>query len=252
MMCNTVLSNLGYKCQSLADDFTQITTPFTLNDGSFITLFIEQYGSDHFLVTDDAQTLMNISARGINLSNKRIQQIAQQVKRNGVSLNERGELAVYSTQQNLANSLNLLTQNAIISSQLSSDWFKLPEVDNFEKTVKTEFKRFNFPNQLSLSFDNKIIGASGHEISVPISLTGNGKNKLIFTTSINSSRSWAGAYGILGKMIDLSENSDNQHYIVVDNDLNSQQFNEISLLFNDQAMVLPFSKKEKWFERLAA
>ncbi|HII3693500.1 TPA: DUF1828 domain-containing protein [Pasteurella multocida] len=252
MICNILLSNLGYKCHALASDFTQITTPFTLNDGSIITLFIEQYGSDQYLITDDAQTLMNISARGINLNDRRIEKIHKLAQRNNITLNNRGELSVYSKESDLAKNLNLITQNAIVASQLSMEWFAPPLVDNFEKSVKDEFKKFNFPKQLGISFDNKIIGTSGHEISVPITLDDNKYRKLFFTTSIKNSRSWAGAYGILGKMMDLSEDKRNKHYIIIDNDFNSSEFNELSLLFNDQATVLPFAKKGIWLERLAA
>ncbi|MBS7073449.1 MAG: DUF1828 domain-containing protein [Haemophilus parainfluenzae] len=255
MICNTVLSNLGYECHSIADDLICIETPFQLEDGSHIHAYIEQIGDDHFIVTDDANTIWEINSRGVGISNTRIKKIKQTLNRYGLVFSNRAEIKTESTREMLANHLQLVIQGAIITDTMAGDWYSLP-VDKFENTVKSDFRAYKFSQ--SLSFDVKQLGAvSGHQITIPIMLSGGNRNtKQIFTTSVKSRGSWASAYGVLGKIMDLTDpisKNNNKSYIVIDDNAVGEQINNLILLFNQSsATILPYENKYTWLERLAA
>ncbi|WP_374188642.1 hypothetical protein [Avibacterium paragallinarum] len=71
-------------------------------------------GENRFTVTDDAQTLWEMNARGINLTTNRIDQIKSTLKRYGLNLNDRAE----STRQQAVKCLHIIC-NASFKRQLS-------------------------------------------------------------------------------------------------------------------------------------
>lgn len=254
MICHTALSNLGYECHTVADDLVCITTPFMQDDGSAIQAYIEQRADDEFIITDDANTFWTMDSRGITLSPSRIATVKQTLKKYGVDLNARAEIITTSNNANLSNALQRVIQGIILTDTLGLDWYKRPQ-DNFELSVKSTFKATQF--QQTLSFDQKITGLSGHQIEIPIMLSGAERHtKRIFTTKIVENRSWASAYGVLGKIMDLHnpiEPSSDKTFIVIDDEAIGQQLNQLVLLFNQSnAKILPFRKRDIWLEQLAA
>lgn len=254
MICNTVLSNLGYECHTVADDLICITTPFMQDDGSVIQAYIEQRADDEFLITDDANTFWVMDSRGVNLSSSRIATVKNTLKKYGVELNARAEIITTSNRENLSNALQRVIQGAILTDTLGLDWHKHPK-DSFELSVKSTFRTKQFPQ--TLSFDQKITGLSGHQIEIPIMLSGaERQTKRIFTTKVIENRSWASAYGVLGKIMDLhnpTEPSSDKTFVVIDDEAIGQQLNQLILLFNQSnAKILPFRKQDIWLEQLAA
>ncbi|RZN55155.1 DUF1828 domain-containing protein [Avibacterium paragallinarum] len=254
MICSTVLSNLGYECHSIADDLILINTPFTLEDGSVIQAYIEQVGENRFTVTDDAQTLWEMNARGINLTTNRIDQIKSTLKRYGLNLNDRAEINTTTSGEMLTHNLQRIIQAAIITDTLAMDWYNVP-IDKFEIMVKSDFRHHQFPQ--NIGFDVKKSGLSGHQITIPISLTGGERHtKQIFTTSVKAKGSWSSAYGVLGKIMDLTNptaQTNDESYVVIDDKAVGDQLNKLILLFNQSpAKILPYDKKDIWLEKLAA
>lgn len=255
MICNTLLANLGYECRSVADNLTYITTPFTLDDGSVIGVYIDQVSEDRYIITDDARTLFEMSSRGISISKQRVNQIKHRLAHQGIILNGQGEITTTASSGNLIQQMQQTIQAAIITDTMGYDWYNLPR-DKFELTVKSAFKKQTF--QQTLSFDNKIMGMSGHQITVPISLTGADiSNKQIFTAKTPEKGSWASAYGVLGKITDLQNPSykatNDKLFVIIDDDVIGNQLNALLLLFsNSSATILPYHKKEVWLSELKA
>ena len=128
--------------------------------------------------------------------------ILKNVQHCELSLNDRAEINTISTKENIAYNLQRVIQRAIATDTLSMDWYTLP-VDKFEMTVKLDFSNYAFPQ--NVEFDVKKPGLSGHKIVIPIMLSGGGReNKQIFTTSVCANGSWSSAYGVLGKIMDLT------------------------------------------------
>lgn len=254
MICHNILSNLGYECHSVADDLICITTPFTLDDGSVIQAYIEQCADNRFIVTDDAQTLWTMDSRGISLSSSRIATLKNSLKKYGVELNARAEITMCADREQLPQALQRIIQSSILAEALGQDWYKRPQ-DRFESSVKSSFRAKAFPQKLL--FDQKVTGISGHSISVPITLSGaQRQTKRIFATKVAKNRSWASAYGVLGKIMDLydpTEPTQHKTFVVIDDDVVDHQVNQLFLLFNQsEAKILPFHKQNVWLEQLAA
>lgn len=257
MICNKALSNLGYDCHSLADGLIKIMTPFTQDDGDVIGIYVEQLADDKFLITDDARTLMNLECRGISISAKRFDAIKNILMRSGVDLSSRAEINAIANSETLSEQMQRVVQGTIIASGCSSNWFSLPIADKFEKDVKGTFRDRKQHFIQELSFDCEFTGASGHQIKVPIMLSGADKStKQIFTASVTGSGSWSSAYSVLGKIIDLSDptyrDTTKQQFVVIDDQAIGDQIDNLILLFNSQAKVLPYQKREIWIAQLAA
>ncbi|MEH8034112.1 hypothetical protein, partial [Gallibacterium anatis] len=200
------------------------------------------------------QTLWEMNGRGVNLTNNRINYIKRNLQHYGLSLNDRAEINTISTKENLAYNLQRVIQGAIVTDTLSIDWYTLP-IDKFETTVKSDFRNYAFPQ--NVEFDVKKPGLSGHKIVIPIMLSGGGReNKQIFTTSVRANGSWSSAYGVLGKIMDLTNPTlqvDSKSYVVIDDNAIGDQLNKLVLLFDQSsAKILPYNKKENWLEKLAA
>lgn len=254
MICRTVLSNLGYECHSIADDLILINTPFILEDGSVIQAYIEQVGEDHFTVTDDAQTLWEMNGRGINLTNNRIDHIKSTLKRYGLNLNDRAEINTTTSGEMLAHNLQRVIQAAIVTDTLAMDWYNIPS-DKFEMTVKSDFRHHRFHQDLG--FDVKKSGLSCHQITIPIVLSGGERHtKQIFTTSVKAKGSWSSAYGVLGKIMDLTNptaQTNDESYVVIDDKAVGDQLDKLILLFNQSpAKILPYDEKDIWLNKIAA
>ncbi|WP_439242393.1 DUF1828 domain-containing protein [Lonepinella sp. BR2474] len=256
MICNSVLSHLGYDCQPLSSGLVRINTPFFQDDGDVIGVYIEQLGDDKFLITDDAKTLMNLESRGVSISTKRFNYIKQNLSYRGIELNQRAEINSVSNSVTLAQQLQKVIQGSIITGGMALDWFSLPE-DKFEKEVKGLFRQKKDDFSQQLTFDNKFTGLSGHIVNVPILLQGSNKpNKQIFTVSVKAQGNWNSAYSVLGKMTDLTDPTSNaqntQQFVIIDDHNVGDQFNNLVLLFNAQAQVLPYQKQNIWLNKLAA
>lgn len=255
MICSTLLANLGYECRSVADNLTYIQTPFTLEDGSGVGVYIDQVAEDKFIITDDGHTLFEMSSRGIAISKQRVHAIQDRLARQGIVLNGQGEITATASAQNLMAQMQQTIQATIIADTMGYEWYKIPR-NKFELTVKSTFKRQAFSQ--TVSFDNKIIGMSGHQITIPISLTGQDlPNKQIFTATAPEKGSWASAYGVLGKITDLQSPSykatNDQLYVIIDDEAAGNQLNTLLLLFNHaSAKILPYHKKEIWLPQLKA
>lgn len=258
MICRTVLSNLGYECHSVADDLICITTPFTQDDGSVIQAYIEQRADDEFIITDDANTIWTMDSRGINLSASRLKMIKATLSKYNVELNTRAEITTITNGRNLSSALQRIIQGAIMTDTLGLDWHSIPK-DSFEFSVKSSFKAQHKAKKFTqqLSFDQKISGLSGHAVTIPITLFGAEKStKRIFTAKVVENHSWASAYGVLGKIMDLhnpTETTQDKTFIVIDDEAIGKQINQLTLLFNQSnARILPFGKQNIWFDQLAA
>ncbi|ENG5618933.1 DUF1828 domain-containing protein, partial [Escherichia coli] len=76
MMCSTVISQLGFECHPIGKTL-RIISPFTYcDDGEHVGAFIREVNG-RYLVSDRCDALMNMEARGISLTKKRLDEIRQ-------------------------------------------------------------------------------------------------------------------------------------------------------------------------------
>lgn len=249
MICSTLLTNLGYECQAVSERLSYIHTPFMQEDGSNIGVYIEQIDDNKFIVSDDVRTFWEISSRGIDISKARFKTLQARLNGTEKILHDNAELRLAATQADVFQKLQKIVQSSIMVDAMVFDWYK-KVADRFEQTVKSRFKQHTFSQRLT--FDDRLLGLSGHQISVPINLTGEGTGKRIFTARVSEKGSWASAYGVMGKITDLNADND-QFYVIVDDEAAGNQIDSLFLLFGQtQAKILPYQKQNIWFEQLAA
>ncbi|MBW5818897.1 DUF1828 domain-containing protein [Yersinia kristensenii] len=250
MMCSTVISQLGFECHTIGETM-RIISPFTYcDDGEHVGAFIREINGK-FLVSDRCDALMNMEARGISLTKKRLDEIRHLLQREGTELNERGEIIGWATENSVGEVTSGIIRAGILASTLSIDWHQPVQAEKFESVVIDYLYHSMVKDIISLK-DN-VVGMSGHQITIPATIK-TPEPKYLFTSSVKHGGSWNSAYSLLGKLIDLKNANDalNNRFVIVDSDAIGDQMQQLSLLFNESSHVLPFSKRDSWIRRLAA
>ena len=250
MMCSTVISQLGFECYSIGETM-RIISPFTdCDDGEHVGAFVREI-SGKFLVSDRCDALMNMEARGITVTKKRLDEIRRLLHREGTELNDRGEIIRWATESDLGAVTSDVIRAGILASTLSLDWYQPVQAERFESIV-IDYLYHSLSKDIIHLRDN-VTGMSGHQITVPVTLK-TAVPKYIFTSSVKSGGSWNSAYSLLGRLIDLKNANTvlNNRYVIVDSDAIGEHMQQLTLLFNETSHVLPFSKRESWIAKLAA
>lgn len=252
MMCSTIISRLGYECLPIGEESLRIISPFPYcDDGEHVGAFVQQINGS-FKVTDRCDALMNMEARGISLSQSRLDIIRQVLAREGAELNERGEILKWTHDENeLGKVTSDVIRAGILASALSVDWYSSSQSKKFEAEVIDLISKSSLFKLMALR--EEVSGMSGHNIVVPVTIK-TPIPKYIFTSSIKEGGSWNSAYSLLGKLIDLyqANNAINNRYVVIDDKSIGSQMQQLILLFNDVSQVLPFENRKLWLQRLAA
>ncbi|WP_147291252.1 hypothetical protein [Avibacterium paragallinarum] len=93
-----------------------------------------------------------------------------------------------------------IIQAAIITDTLAMDWYNVP-IDKFEMMVKSDFRHHH---SLKYRIDVKKSGLSGHQLQSQFINRRRATHQTDFTTSVKAKGSWSSAYGVLGKIMDLT------------------------------------------------
>lgn len=253
--CSTVISKLGFECHPMSDTLLRVISPFTYYDDSeHISVFVQEM-SGQYRITDHCDTLMNIESRGINLTKRKIELIRASLACQGVTLNESGEISAWASESTVGEMTANVIRGGLLASAQTADWYAEIKDDKFERCVISYLKSQGLGSRLSLK--EKLKGISGHEITIPITLKSQSsilQPKRGFTISLSGSRGWNTAHSTVGKIVDIShvvpviEN----RFVIVDTEGLSQELQQLSLLFNDNALVLPFHNRDTWIQALVA
>lgn len=239
----------------MSDTLLRVVSPFTYYDDSeHISVFVQEM-SGQYRITDYCDTLMNIESRGINLTKKRISLIKASLASQGVTLNDSGEISAWASESTVGEMTANVIRGGLLASAQTADWYSEIKDDKFERCVISYLKSQGLGNRLSLK--EKIKGISGHEITIPITLKQESPlllPKRGFTVSLASSRGWNTAHSTVGKIVDISHTvpTVNNRFVIVDSESLSSELQQLSLLFNDTALVLPFHNRDSWIESLVA
>lgn len=253
--CSTVISKLGFECHPMGDTLLRVISPFTYyDDGEHISVFVQEK-SGQYRITDYCDTLMNIESRGISLTKKRIMSIRSTLASQGISLEDNGEITAWASEENIGEMTANVIRGGLLASAQTADWYTEVKDEKFERCVISYLKNQGLGARLSLK--ESIRGISGHDINIPISIKSESPlivPKIGFTVSLSSPRGWNSAHSTVGKLIDLSNNVPNidNRFVIVDSERYSSELSQLSLLFNETAIVLPFESRETWIESLVA
>ncbi|OCG71134.1 hypothetical protein A9G41_00070 [Gilliamella sp. Nev5-1] len=254
MICNTIMSKLGFECNPITDNISYISSPFTyVDDGEVIGAFVQCMTNNTFRITDNANAILNMETKGINITNSRFNFLKSILHREGVTLSEQAEIVCHANESNLVEAIQKVIRGGIITTTCGVDWYTSYR-DKFEDFIINKIKKCNLPQKVLIR--KKIIGLSGHEITVPVTLLGENNNKILFTSNAKNDGSWQDAYSVLGKLMDITtfqNNIDiNSKIVVVNSDSIKEKLSQLTLLFTEQAQVYPSHLIDKWLPKLAA
>lgn len=253
--CSTVISKLGFECHPMSDSLLRVVSPFTYYDDSeHISVFVQEM-SGQYRVTDYCDTLMNIESRGIHLTKKKIELIRSSLASQGITLNDSGEISAWADEVSVGQVTASVIRGGLLASAQTSDWYSEVKDDKFEKCVINYLQSIGLGKRLSLK--EKLRGLSGHEITIPLTIRNESPllvPKRGFTVSLSSSKGWNSAHSTVGKIVDLSlaVPDINNRFVIVDSEGLTPELQQLALLFNDTALVLPFHSRDTWIETLVA
>ncbi|MFC0178971.1 DUF1828 domain-containing protein [Thorsellia kenyensis] len=255
MICKDLILKMGYECFKINDSLTRVLSPFTYHDdGEHIGVFIHEINGG-MKVSDRCDALMNMEARGIEISKKRLNIIKSLLVSQGLDMNDRGEIIAFGSYDNIGEMISNVIKGGVITSVISLDWYKKhADEDKFEKIVINYLKSSNIKDRLF--FRQKLYGMSGHEIVAPVKIAQKNSSveKYLFTSSINSNSGWNRAYSLFGQIVDLkyANLNLNNRYVVIDSDCLDKQLNQLTVLFNDSAVILPYHLRDNWIHKIAS
>lgn len=253
--CSTVISKLGFECYPMSDTLLRVVSPFTYYDDSeHISVFVQEM-SGQYRITDYCDTLMNIESRGIHLTKKKIDLIRTSLASQGITLNDSGEISAWADDVSVGQVTASVIRGGLLASAQTADWYSEVKDDKFEKCVINYLHSVGVGKRLTLK--EQLKGISGHSITIPLTIRN--KSPLVlpkrgFTVSLSSSKGWNTAHSTVGKIVDLSQAVPdiNNRFVIVDSEGLTSELQQLSLLFNDTAVVLPFHSRETWIDALVA
>lgn len=94
-----------YDCKKLRTvhgaDCLEIGTPFSLPDGSAINLYVIPQGTDHLIISDNGDTLLQLSSMGIDVWNSaRLRGLREAISREKIVLDNKGDFRTITTTSN--------------------------------------------------------------------------------------------------------------------------------------------------------
>ena len=104
-------NNLEYR--NISADSVKIQTPFVDSHNDFIVIYVKKI-NDEYLLTDEGMTLFDLHSSGLNLTEKKRQQLKEFVRAQGVDYDQKEEkIYVKSTWDTLPQKKNDLIQSVI-------------------------------------------------------------------------------------------------------------------------------------------
>lgn len=123
--CNWAQALTRYDCRTITglsgEAGLEIGTPFSLPDGSAISLYLMPVG-DHILLSDNGDTLFRLGSMGLDVwQGMRLRALRETASTRNMSIGERGDLQMISQKQNAAHAF----AEAITAILSISDWASL-------------------------------------------------------------------------------------------------------------------------------
>lgn len=202
MNCTLIGAQLGFKCKPVADGLFYLESPLTLPfDGNLIGAYIQDLGNGHVRISDNADTLFVAMTHGVKPTAEKGRKLADLVAASGLELSDSGEIFKACPESQLGFYLARFIE-AAEHVGFACNKMRPSPVSRFDQVVGNALKAA-FPK--TLKTDYKIIGASGHQLTLPFAIeSGGGQPTLIQTVSTKDGKiDWSLVYRAVGKMLDI-------------------------------------------------
>ncbi|WP_447590109.1 DUF1828 domain-containing protein [Aquipseudomonas campi] len=202
MNCTLIGTQLGFKCKPVADGLFYLESPLTLPfDGNLIGAYIQDLGNGQVRISDNADTLFSAITHGVKPTAERGRKMAELVAASGLELSDQGEIFKACPEGQLGFYLARFIEAAEHVGFACNKMRPAP-ASRFDQIIGAALKAV-YPK--SLKSDYKIIGASGHQLTLPFAVEAqNGQTTLIQTVSTRDGKiDWSLVYRAVGKMLDI-------------------------------------------------
>ncbi|HBO5216176.1 DUF1828 domain-containing protein [Pseudomonas aeruginosa] len=202
MNCTLIGAQLGFKCKPVADGLFYLESPLTLPfDGNLIGAYIQDLGNGHVRISDNADTLFVAMTHGVKPTAEKGRKLADLVASSGLELSDSGEIFKACPEDQLGFYLARFIE-AAEHVGFACNKMRPSPVSRFDQVVGNALKAA-FPKALKTDF--KIIGASGHQLTLPFAIeSSGGQPTLIQTVSTKDGKiDWSLVYRAVGKMLDI-------------------------------------------------
>lgn len=248
MNCANLLETLGYDCVPRYNGALRLWSPFTFDDGEHLGVYVEPRGSEQWLVTDHADTLMHASALGAKLTKARLERVRHRL--GVVQLTEGGALSLVTGRDDLPNAVTAVLNAAITISHVERDWLPKRHHDRFNAVLDKDLEGVAGAR---LKRKITVTGVSGHQIEFPFAVEDPEVGmQYIQTVAHGDERlDWGDVYKAGGKMLDLQSAGaeDSQRIVIVEDQPGDEDLGKAVTLLGYTAMVLLYSHREQWLSR---
>ena len=202
MNCTLIGAQLGFKCKPVADGLVYLESPLTLPfDGNLIGAYIQDMGNGQVRISDNADTLFLAMTHGVKPTAEKGRKLAELVASSGLELSDNGEIFKACPESQLGFYLARFIE-AAQHVGFACNKLRPSPVSRFDQVVGSALK-VAYPK--TLKTDHKIIGASGHQLTLPFAITPEDRPAtLIQTVATKDGKiDWSLVYRAVGKMLDI-------------------------------------------------
>lgn len=214
MNCTLISSRLGFKCKPVTDDVFYIESPLTLAfDGNLIGAYVQNLGNGNVRISDNADTLFAAITHGVKPTAAKGRKMAELVEMSGLELSDDGEIFKSCSEDQLAYYLARFIE-AAEHVGFACNKLRPSPISRFDRVVETAL-RSAYAGDLKTDFH--IVGASGHQLTLPFAITGPDRDTTLIQTipTKNGKVDWSLVYRAVGKMLDIKNAHGDTHRKVV-------------------------------------
>jgi len=251
MNCTLISSQLGFKCKPVTDDVFYLESPLTLAfDGNLIGAYVQNLGNGNVRISDNADTLFAAITHGVKPSAAKGKKLAGLVEMSGLELSDDGEIFKACREDQLAYYLARFIE-AAEHVGFACNKLRPSPVSRFDQVVATAL-RSAFPG--SLRSDFHILGASGHQLTLPFALTGEDRETTLIQTipTKQGKVDWSLVYRAVGKMLDIKNAHSNTRRKVVLEPGDEDESRKAATALADAAEIIIYTGPAHLIEALAA
>lgn len=252
MNTSLFMNSLKVQQQPISDGIIYASTPLVMPFyGCAIGGYIEDIGNDRVRISDNADTLFEAIAQGVEHSQKRTELIQHTASRFGMELSEAGEITATCQRNELEYFFIRFIEATLAVANTTLDWHPATKVNHKFKQEVGAVLACGFKERITKNV--KVMGSSGHQLTFHFVLDADKPNeKLIQTIGLSeTSLDWNHVYGTLGKMVDISRIRSSKRIVIIEN-ADTEELLNASALLNEKATIIPFVNDAALLKAVAA
>lgn len=249
-----ILSILEWETITESENYTRISSPFTLaDDGELLAFSITKPTPDTFILSDNHQAAMHAASFGIILEKSKLAALNKTVGVYSAAFSDSGEITASGSIDTLPFAVLDAVKLAMALSFNYSRWLPKYNVMRFRAAVAKALKESI--SESSISTDYPVTGASGHIIKFPFAVKRKDGGKVLIETIATDDRkiNWDSVYKTHGRLSDVKRIDEaNKRLVIMESSEEEENFNRAASFLADTATVRRLDRNSNWSEILKA